>query len=77
MLAVLLRPFRQNETNALELGLVREVIYVSWLGGVATLEIYNQYERFSNCEYQLQIADKYLPVAASTFQLQLVPSSCS
>jgi hypothetical protein len=51
MLAVLLRPFRQIETNALELGLVMEVIRVSWLGGVATQEIYNHYEGSSNCKY--------------------------
>jgi len=35
MLAVLLRPFRQIEANISELGLVWEVIHVSWLG-VAT-----------------------------------------
>lgn len=51
MLAVLLGTLRQIEANALELGLVPEVTHVSWLGDVATQEIYNHYEEFSNCEY--------------------------
>lgn len=65
MLAVRLRLFRQIEANVSELGLVRQVTRVSWLGRVATYTTIMKDFRTANINCTLQL---------STFKLRLAPS---